>query len=72
MTSRARAAGFPTVTITRESKNDPSTEAPALSLRVFSEVDRNLEIPGITSCEETGQQDVCPEGQTCQANKICR
>jgi hypothetical protein len=65
-------AGFPTVTITRESKNDPSAEAPGLTLRVFSEVDRNLEIPGVVSCEETGQQDVCPEGQTCQANKICR
>ena len=65
-------AGFPTVTLTRESRNEPSAQAPGLTLRVFSEVDRNLEIPGVVSCEQTGQQDICPDGQTCQANKVCR
>jgi hypothetical protein len=64
-------AGFPTIVVTRESTNEPAAETPGIELRIFSEVGRELEIPGVTSCDEPGQQDVCPEGQTCQVNKLC-
>jgi len=65
-------AGFPTVTVTREVTSEPLSAAPGIKLRIFSNVDRELDVPGVTSCNEPGQQDVCPEGQTCQANKLCR
>lgn len=65
-------AGFPTVAVARESASEPLAEAPGLALRIFSEAVRELDIPGVTSCDEPGQQDACPDGQTCQANKLCR
>jgi hypothetical protein len=63
-------AGYPTIEVVRESKST-LPEAPGVALAISSSIVLELEIPGLTSCSEPGQQDVCDEGELCQANKLC-
>jgi hypothetical protein len=63
-------AGYPTLEVVRESKST-LPQAPGIALAIGSSITLELEIPGITSCSEPGQQDVCDEGELCQANKLC-
>jgi len=63
-------AGFPSLTVTRESRSE-QTDAPGLTLKIFSTLTLALEIPGIVSCTEDGAQDVCPDGQTCLVTHVC-
>lgn len=64
-------AGFPSLTVTRESRSEPLDRAPGLTLKIFSSLLLPLEIPGIVSCTEVGEQDVCPDGQTCLVTRVC-
>jgi hypothetical protein len=63
-------AGYPTIQVVRESKTT-LPQAPGIALAISSSITLELDIPGITSCSEPGQQDVCGEGELCQANKLC-
>lgn len=63
-------AGYPTIEVVRESRSTLE-QAPGIALAISSSIMLELDIPGITSCSEPGQQDVCDEGELCQNNKLC-
>lgn len=62
-------AGFPTISVTRSSSGTAPIAPGLVELAVSSDVERAVEIPGLTSC--TGDED-CPDGQTCQADLTCK
>lgn len=64
-------AGYPSLEVERVSTNDPLAAAPGIVLRIFSSVTRALEIPGVVSCNEENEAEVCEEGQTCLVTALC-
>jgi hypothetical protein len=62
-------AGFPTIYITRLATSSISIAPGRVTLEISSSVERNLQIPNLTSC--TKNED-CPSGKTCQSDDTCR
>ncbi|WP_234023943.1 hypothetical protein [Sorangium cellulosum] len=63
------AAGFPSIAVTRRAVGSATIAAGRVDLVISSLVERPVEIPGLTSCNDTSQ---CPEGQTCQTDLTCQ
>jgi len=62
-------AGFPTIVVTRQALGSTTISAGRVELLVFAEVERAVQVPGLTSCTDSNQ---CPEGQSCQADLSCK
>jgi hypothetical protein len=62
-------AGFPSVSITRSAVTSALTARGRIDLRLFSYLDRPIEIPGVISC--TGGDTECPTGKSCRSDKTC-
>jgi hypothetical protein len=60
-------AGFPKVTVTRQSQASTAVASGKVRLAVLSEVLRELMIEGQTSCTEDAE---CPSGRTCDLDKL--
>jgi len=63
------AAGFPTIVLERRAVGSATISAGRVDLTVYSQVEKAVAIPGLTSCNDN---DGCPEGQTCQDNLTCQ
>jgi hypothetical protein len=55
-------SGFPTITLTRRTATSESIEPGCVELLVTSAFSTEVEVPGLTSCDETHP---CPTGQNC-------
>lgn len=62
-------AGYPSVIVTRLATGSTTISAGRVDLVVSADVERFVDIAGLTSC--TGDMD-CPSGQTCQADLTCK
>lgn len=62
-------SGWPTVVVTRRSLGSASIQPGQVELRISSSVERNLSLPGLTSCNT---DDDCPPGQRCQEAHMCK
>ncbi len=65
-------SGFPTLRISREAVGSTVIAAGRVDLLVSSAEVLPIDIPGLTSCNDVGAADGCPEGQTCQADLQCQ
>jgi hypothetical protein len=63
-------AGFPTVQLTRFVTGKPSGQPSNVTLSMTMYVERDVTIPGLTSCASDDSQ--CPMGMTCQADFTCK
>lgn len=61
-------SGFPSVSLTRVGSGTAELEAGCVDFRASSTRVLNVEIPGLTSCSDSGD---CPEGQSCQPDLTC-
>jgi hypothetical protein len=61
-------SGFPRVSITRQSADTTMVRSGCAEFRVKTEADRDLKVPGLTSCQ--GDSD-CPAGKACQGDLTC-
>lgn len=64
-------SGFPVVHLERVSVASAQTRVGRVELVLRSAVNRDLEIPGLVSCDEVDASTGCPEGQTCQQDYRC-
>lgn len=62
-------AGFPTLIITRASTGSYSSEYGIITLTISSEVEQEVLIDGLVSCNE---DEDCPDGETCQDDLTCK
>jgi hypothetical protein len=62
-------AGFPTIVVTRKAVGSTTISPGRVDLVIASDVERAVQIPGLTSCTEDAQ---CPNGQTCQPDLTCK
>jgi len=62
-------AGFPTIAVTRRAVGSTTISVGRVELAVCSEVEREVKIPGLVSCNKP---EDCPKGQTCQADLTCK
>ncbi|XXX75576.1 hypothetical protein WMF30_48795 [Sorangium sp. So ce134] len=62
-------AGFPTIIVTRRSVGSTTIAPGRVDLVISSQIERSVEIAGLTSCNDSSQ---CPEGQTCQSDLTCQ
>jgi len=63
-------AGFPTIVLTRVSSGGAVSSGPEnVAFLVQQYVERAVEIEGLVSCND---MQLCPEGQTCQADLTCK
>ena len=62
-------AGFPTIVLTRSTVGSAVIAAGRVDLLVFSELEQEVEIPGLVSCTDDAD---CPEGETCGSDLRCR
>lgn len=62
-------AGFPSIVVTRKSVGSATIEPGRVELVISSQVERPVEVEGLTSCRD----DVdCPDGQRCQSDLSCK
>ncbi|HZF50632.1 MAG TPA: hypothetical protein VE093_18365 [Polyangiaceae bacterium] len=62
-------AGFPTISVMRRAVGSTTIAPGRVELVVASDVERPVQIPGLTSCTDDTQ---CPSGQTCQQDLTCK
>lgn len=62
-------AGYPSFTFTRISVGSTLIAPGRVELELSESLDRNVQIPGLTSCTADGD---CPTGQTCQTDLQCK
>jgi hypothetical protein len=62
-------AGFPSVVVTRKATGSTTIAPGRVDLVVSADIEREVKIPGLTSC--TDDTD-CASGQTCQADLTCK
>ncbi len=62
-------AGFPTVKLARNGIGAAATNYGWVELQLTSEVEKEVLIDGLISCNST---DDCPDGQTCQDDLTCK
>ncbi|MDD9933509.1 MAG: hypothetical protein OXT09_07900 [Myxococcales bacterium] len=65
-------SGFPTLRISRETVGSTVIAAGRVDLVVSSAEVLPIDIPGLTSCNDVGAAEGCPDGQTCQADLQCQ
>ncbi len=63
------ASGFPTIVVDRKSLAAAKISYGNVQLSVISEVETEVEVPGIISCNDDTD---CPNGQTCQKDLKCQ
>jgi hypothetical protein len=63
------AAGFPTIIVTRKAMGSATIAPGRVDLIISSEVERAVQIEGLTSCSGNAE---CPSGQTCQNDLTCK
>jgi hypothetical protein len=63
------AAGFPTIVVTRSTTGSATISAGRVDLVVSSEVEKEVLIPGVTSCNKDTD---CPSDQKCQKDLTCK
>jgi hypothetical protein len=61
-------AGFPTIVITRRATDTASTAVGKVQLIVSSKVEREVVVPGVTSCNDDND---CTSPETCQDDLTC-
>jgi hypothetical protein len=61
-------AGFPSIIVTRSSTGSATIASGRVDLVVSSEVEKEVKIPGVTSCNKDTD---CPDGHTCQKDLTC-
>jgi hypothetical protein len=61
-------AGFPTIVLTRAAISSVNTALGRVDLRVYSYVERAIEVPGVVSCSGAGD---CPTGKSCRDDLTC-
>jgi hypothetical protein len=66
---RLGVAGFPAIVVTRSNTGTASTSNGKVELVISSQVKRDVEIAGLTSCDVDAD---CPDGQTCQSDLTCQ
>jgi hypothetical protein len=65
-------AGFPIMTIARESVDSAVVEAGCVEYKVLSSVEKMLMVEGITSCSSSSVPPLpCPDGSTCGSDMKC-
>jgi hypothetical protein len=62
-------AGYPSIIVTRKSTGSATIKEGRVDAVVSSEIERAIEVPGLTSC--TGDTD-CTAPQTCQSDLTCK
>ncbi len=62
-------AGFPTIVVTRSASGEAALTVGRVALSLESEIEREVVIPGVISCNENAD---CPDGQTCQTDLRCK
>jgi hypothetical protein len=62
-------AGFPTIVLSRRAVGSTTISVGRVELAVCSEVEKEVKIPGLVSCNKP---EDCPKGQTCQADLTCK
>ncbi|WP_437811175.1 hypothetical protein [Sorangium sp. So ce1078] len=62
-------AGFPSIVVTREAVGSATIAPGRVDLVISSQVERPVEVAGLTSCNDSSQ---CPDGQTCQTDLTCQ
>jgi hypothetical protein len=62
-------AGFPSISVARVAIGTTRIEPGLVALTVTSPILRELDIPGVISCDT---DEDCPAGQSCQANRTCQ
>lgn len=65
-------AGFPSLEIVREALGSTPAGRGRIELAVTSPVTIELEIPGLVSCDDPGEQAGCPDGQQCGGDRRCQ
>lgn len=65
---RLGVAGFPSMTITRSSSGTAAS-ADNVVLEVSSEVERQVQVAGVVSCNDDAD---CPDGGICQKDRTCK
>ncbi|MFH0902347.1 MAG: hypothetical protein V2A73_17075, partial [Pseudomonadota bacterium] len=62
-------AGFPTIVISRSAVGSATIVSGRVDLVVASQIEREVEIPGLDSCDDN---EDCPKGETCQPDLTCK
>ncbi|WP_437783765.1 hypothetical protein [Sorangium sp. So ce1097] len=62
-------AGFPSIVVARKAVGSTTIAQGRVDLVISSQVERPVEVAGLTSCHEDSE---CPEGQTCQSDLTCQ
>ena len=62
-------AGFPSIKVSRVLTSSASVGAGEVSLRVYADVERQVQIPGVMSCSEPAD---CPVGKSCGSDLLCK
>ncbi|MGK3995490.1 hypothetical protein [Sorangium sp. So ce1024] len=62
-------AGFPSILVTRKAVGSTTIAQGRVDLVISSQVERPVEIAGLTSCHDDSE---CPDGQTCQRDLTCQ
>ncbi|MCP4606005.1 MAG: hypothetical protein GY847_36745 [Proteobacteria bacterium] len=61
-------SGYPNIILSRRTMDSTTIEPGCVDLTVVSEMELQVEIPGLISCTE---DEHCPDGQTCQIDLTC-
>jgi hypothetical protein len=64
-------AGFPSLKVTRGKAGGTRITQGRVEFRSLSSRVLNIEIEGLTSCEEVDSSAECPDGQVCLPNRTC-
>jgi hypothetical protein len=65
-------AGFPIITIVRESVDSATVAAGCVEYKVLSSVEKMLMVEGVTSCSDSSVPPMlCPAGSTCGTDMKC-
>ena len=65
-------AGFPIMTIARESVDSATVEAGCVEYKVLSSVEKMLMVEGVTSCSDSSVPPLpCPSGSACGSDMKC-
>jgi hypothetical protein len=64
-------AGYPSLQLERSTKGSTVAGGLRIDFAIASAVTRELDVPGLVSCDEDDAEQVCPDGQTCGTDKRC-
>ncbi len=61
-------AGFPTIVVSRTAVTSAETADGKVELRIYSDVETAVKVPGVDSCTEDSD---CPSGKKCRSDATC-